>query len=105
MPKENTLIAIKRLIFAGQYRFSEKARDEMAADNISETDVGEAILNAVAIHKELRSTSTRRRMAGEKLYVIMGTNFEGLAIYTKGKIIREGEREYFYFLISSKISE
>ena len=38
------------------------------------------------------------------LYVIKGLTFDGLAIYTKGKILKYAEQEVFYVLISSKRS-
>jgi hypothetical protein len=41
---------IKRAILTGDYAFSEKARIEMEADEITELDVAESILNAVAIY-------------------------------------------------------
>ena len=49
------LIRIKRAVLAGRYAFSEKARLEMEADGVTELDVAESILNAVAIYKRLRS--------------------------------------------------
>ena len=51
------LIRIKRAVLAGNYAFSEKARIDMEADSLSELDVAESILSAVAISKVLRSTS------------------------------------------------
>ena len=74
----------------------------MEADDLTELDVVESILNAVAIYKRIRSRSPFRRQAREYLYVIQSTNLDGLAIYTKGKFIREGSSETYYFLISSK---
>jgi hypothetical protein len=65
-------------------------------------DVAEAIINAPAIRKTLRSTSAYRDHAREMLYVIIGTNFAGLPIYTKGKLVREGGQDTYYFLVSSK---
>jgi len=55
------LIRIKRAVLAGNYAFSEKARIEMEADSLTELDVAESTLNAVAISKVLRSTSIRRK--------------------------------------------
>lgn len=46
------LVRIKRAVLAGHYAFSEKARLEMEADRLTELDVAEAILNAVAIFKK-----------------------------------------------------
>jgi hypothetical protein len=73
----------------------------MDADAITEVDVAESILNAVAIYKTLRSRSPLRKTI-EYLYVIQSPNLEGLAIYTKGKLVREAGAEVYYFLISSK---
>lgn len=96
------LIRIKRAVLAGYYAFSEKARIEMEADSLTELDVAESILSAVAVSKVLRSTSIRRKRSGERLYVIQSTNLSGLLIYTKGKLVPEAESETYYFLISSK---
>lgn len=96
------LIRIKRAVLAGNYAFSEKARLEMEVDGLTELDVAESILNSVAVSKVVRSTSTRRNWPGERLYVIQSTNLSGLLIYTKGKLVSEGEVETYYFLISSK---
>jgi len=61
-------------VVTGHYAFSEKARTEMKIDGITELDVAESILNAVAIHKKLRSTNPRRQWRKEYLYVIQSTN-------------------------------
>jgi hypothetical protein len=68
------LVRIKRAVLAGHYAFSEKARVEMEADGITELDVAESILNAVAIGKVIRSRSPRRKNLKERLYVIQSTN-------------------------------
>jgi hypothetical protein len=49
------LVRIKRAILAGRYAFSEKARFEMECDGLTELDVAESIVNAVAIYKKIRS--------------------------------------------------
>lgn len=95
------LVRIKRAVLTGHYVFSEKALLELDADAITEVDVAESILNAVAIYKTLRSRSPWRTTR-EYLYVIQSPNLEGLAIYTKGKLVREAGTEVYYFLISSK---
>lgn len=97
------LVRIKRLVIAGQVLFTEKAEDEMSADGLIPEIVYEAILNAPAITKTLRS---RNPVSGkrEMLYVIKGLTFDGLALYTKGKILTYAEQEVFYVLISSKRS-
>src|SRR6266508_6283235 len=98
----DVLARIKRAVLAGRYAFSEKARNEMKADGITELDVAESILNAVAIYKKMRSTSPRRQHRREYLYIIQSTNLDGFPIYTKGKFVRKGDTETYYFLISSK---
>ncbi len=96
------LIKIKRAVLAGRYAFSEKARIEMEADGITELDVAESILNAVAIYKIIRSRSSYRSGRRENLYVIQSTNLEGLPIYSKGELVKEEGQDVYYFLISSK---
>jgi len=98
----DVLVRIKRVVLAGHYTFSEKARLEMETDSLTELDVAESILNAVAIYKTLRSRSPYRRHAKEYLYVIQSTNLDGLMIYTKGKLVHEAGIETYYFLVSSK---
>jgi hypothetical protein len=99
---KDTLVRIKRAVLAGHYVFSEKARGEMEADGLTELDVAESILNAVAIYKRLCSHSPFRLHTKEYLYVIQSVNLEGLAIYSKGKLGHEKGTETYYFLISSK---
>ena len=89
-------------MLAGNYAFSEKARLEMEADGLTELDVAESILNAVAIYKRIRSRSPYHQKEREYLNVIQSTNLDGLMIYTKGKLVTELGVETFYFLISSK---
>jgi len=74
----------------------------MEAEALTELDVAESILNAVAIFKRICSRSLLRPKSGEYLYVIQGTNLDGLPIYSKGKLVKQAGEEAFYFLISSK---
>ena len=85
--RSDLLRRIKRAVLAGNYAFSEKALLEMEADALTELDVAESILNAVAIYKTLRSRSSWRQQRTEYLHVIQSTNFDGLMIYTKGKLV------------------
>ncbi len=96
------LIKIKRAVLSGRYAFSEKARLEMEMDNLTELDVAESILNAVAIYKKIRSRSPFRQGAHEYLYIIQSSNLEGLVVYTKGKLVKDGTTETYDFLISSR---
>jgi hypothetical protein len=76
---------------------------EMARDSLAPELVYEAILNAPAIFKVLRSRNPKTKKV-EKLYVIKGLTFDGLEIYTKGKILKKEGVDVFYVLISSKRS-
>lgn len=100
----DVLIRIKRLVIARKVVFTEKAKIEMAADHLTRDVVYEAILNAPTISKRLRSRNPKTG-ASETLYIIKGWTFDGLAIYTKGKILKEGQSEVFYVFISSKRSQ
>jgi hypothetical protein len=102
--QSDVLIKIKRTVMAGRYQFSKKAVLEMDADGLTEFDIVESILNAVTIHKKIRSRSPQRKHASEYLYVIQSTNLDGIFIYTKGKFVREDGAEIFYFMISAKRS-
>ena len=97
----HVLMRIKWAVLTGRYSFTKKARIEMAIDDLAEIDIAESILNARDIYKKLRSTSPSRNKRREYLYVIRGTNLDGLVIYTKGKFVVEGTETY-YSLVSSK---
>lgn len=99
----DTLAQIKRLVIAGNVLFTRKAEDEMAGDSLTPELVFESILNAASIFKILRSRDPKTGRS-EKLYVIKGLTFDGLDIYTKGKILKKGGADIFYVLISSKRS-
>ena len=97
------LVRIKRLVIARKVLFTEKAECEMAADSLTPDLVYESILNAPSIFKSLRSRNPRTGKT-EKLYVVKGLTFDGLDIYTKGKILNKAGGDIFYVLISSKRS-
>ena len=99
----DVLIRIKRLVISRRVLFTEKADLEMSADMLTPEIVYEAILNAPAIFKSLRSRNPKTGKA-ERLYVIKGMTFDGLEIYTKGKIMKMEGIDVFYVLISSKKS-
>ena len=97
------LVKIKRLVVSHRVLFTEKAEIEMARDALTPELVYEAILNAPAIFKVLRSRNPKAGRS-ERLYVIKGLTFDGVDIYTKGKILKEQGVDIFYVLISSKKS-
>jgi len=100
---DHALAAIKRLCLSGRIAFTEKAEFELVRDELIEQDVIEAILSASRINKRLRSANPFSG-ARETLYVIQSENWNGVPIYTKGKIVRESDGDRFYVLISSKRS-
>ena len=73
----------------------------MGADGLTELDIAESILNAVAIYKTLRSQSPWRQQRTEYLHIIQSINLDGVMIYTKGKLVEEAGVERDYFLVSS----
>jgi len=99
----DTLVRIKRLVIARNVLFTRKAEGEMAAEALTPELVYESILNAPCIFEALRSRNPRTRKI-ERLYVIKGLTFDGLDIYTKGKILTKAGGDVFYVLISSKRS-
>ena len=101
---DDILTAIKRAVLARRFEFSDKAAIEMEADGLTELDIAESIVNAVAIYKTVRSRSPYRIASREYLHVIVGQNFHGLPIYTKGKLVARRGNDQFYYLVSSKRS-
>jgi hypothetical protein len=99
----DALVRIKRLVVARRVLFTDKAESEMAAESLTPELVYEAMLNAPAIFKTLRSRNPRTGRT-ERLYIIKGMTFDGLDIYTKGKIVTKEGVDIFYVLISSKRS-
>lgn len=99
----DTLARVKRLVLRRQVLFTEKAEDEIAAEGLTHDLVYEAIINASKISKTLRSQNPKSGKR-EMLYVIRGVTYDGIEIYTKGKILRSQGRDVFYVLISSKRS-
>ena len=97
------LAKIKHLVVTRHVIFTAKAKLEMKEDDLTRELVYESILNAPSIFKALRSRNPRTGET-EKLYVIKGLTFDGLDIYTKGKILTKEGVDVFYVLISSKRS-
>ena len=95
------LTRIKRAVISGNVIFTDKATTERERDGLSEEDVIESIVIAVAIYKTIKSV---RRAAGrrEYLHIIQSTNLEGTVVYSKGKLVAQGGIETYYVLISAK---
>ena len=96
------LLRIKWCCLANRVVFTDKAIDERIASGLSEVDVIEAVVNAPAIYKILRSRSQRRAIRAERLYVIVGITHEGIVVYTKGALRREQGEDRFYVFVSAK---
>lgn len=98
------LIKIKRLVISRKVVFTTKAREERQADGLTVEEIFESIINCPIIHKSILSTSEFKKRKKEKLYIIIGSSFDGKLIYTKGAIRKVNNLEEFYILISSKWS-
>ena len=66
---------------------------EMEIDGLTELDIAESILNAVAIYKTVRSSNPRRPCIREYLHIIQSANLSGLSTYSKGKLVQEASEE------------
>ena len=99
----DVLHRIKQLVRRGDYRFTDKALDEMQQDGLRESDVIESILDADHIDKILKAQGIRREPKKELLYVIKNRSLDGTPIYTKGVIRKQRDFQVFYILVSSKV--
>jgi hypothetical protein len=97
------LTKIKRLIITGQFVFTAKADAERLADGLTQEHVLESILNSSFVRAK-KSTSPWRKDRHEKMYIIESFTYDGLLIYTKGVIRKQGEAETFYIIVSAKRS-
>lgn len=82
----DTLTRIKRAVIAGNIVFTDKATIERERDCLTEGDVIESIVTAVAIYKTIKSIRPGGR-GREYLHVIQSTNLDGCLVYTKGKLL------------------
>ncbi|GMV19577.1 MAG: hypothetical protein AMXMBFR56_78010 [Polyangiaceae bacterium] len=98
------LLRIKRCCLTGRVVFTDKADTERVAGGLSHADVIEAIVNAPAVYKTLRSRASVRRRRSEKLYVIIGITHEGIHVNTKGALRTVEGEDVFYLLVSAKRS-
>ena len=73
----DVVVRIKRLVVARQVEFTMKAEQERLRDGLTVEDVLESIVNANALKKVLRSRSSARTHARQRLYVIESPNFSG----------------------------
>ena len=99
------LARIKKCILLRQVVFTYKAADERVFDDLTELEVFESIVNAIRIEKRIRSTGPRRGKKAEYLYIIISPTAQGVAVYTKGKLVDDHGVETYYLLISSKLAE
>ena len=96
------LFRIKRCCLTGRVVFTSKADDERVASGLSHDDVIEAVVNAPALYKTVRSRSTARAVRTERLYVVVGLTHDAVIVYTKGAIRRFAGADYFYIFVSAK---
>lgn len=94
---------IKRLIIQGHFKFTLKADAERLLDGLTQEDVLESILNASLIRAK-KSHSPQRKISDERMYIIESFTYDGILIYSKGVIRKEGQIETFYIIVSAKRS-
>src|ERR1039458_2654498 len=100
----DVLARIKRCALLHRVRFTFKAADERVADDLTELEVLESLVNAVRVEKKLRSAVSLRRGLPDYLYVIKAPTAPREIVYTKGKFVDEAGVETYYLLISAKIA-
>jgi hypothetical protein len=94
---------IKRLIIQGHFKFTLKADAERLLDGLTQEDVLESILNAALIRAK-KSHSPNRKEPDERMYIIESFTYDGILIYSKGVIRKDGPIETFYIIVSAKRS-
>jgi hypothetical protein len=97
----DTLTRIKRAVLTGNVIFTDKATTDRELDGLTEEDVIESIVTAVAIYKTIKSTRTSGKRR-EYLHIIQSTNLEGIPVYSKGKLVVRGGVDTYYILKSAK---
>jgi hypothetical protein len=98
------LILIKQLVLRRKIIWTGQSESQMAIDGLTREEVIESIVNARSLRSK-RSTSPQRGHSREKVHIIVGRTYAGLAIYTKGVIRKVEDRETFYVMISAKRNE
>jgi hypothetical protein len=98
------LLRIKRCCLFGRVVFTEKAEDEHLASGLTRDHILEAVINAPALYKTLRSRASGRWARRETLYIVVGITHEGILVYTKGALRRFSGQDYFYLFVSAKRS-
>ena len=98
----DVLSRIKRCALLQRIRFTEKAEAERLADDLTELEVFESLVNATHIEKTIRSTSPYRPSRKEYLHIIVSPTARGLVVYTKGKLVNDKGVETYYLLVSAK---
>jgi len=94
---------IKRLIIQGHFKFTLKADAERLLDGLTQEDVLESILNASLIRTK-KSHSPRQKEPDERMHIIESFTYDGILIYSKGVIRKDGPIETFYIIVSAKRS-
>jgi len=105
LPRMDLLARIKRCALLGQVRFTLKAAAERVADDLTELEICESLVNATRIEKRLRSTSSFRASSRDYLCVITAPTAAGILVYTKGRLVVDGNVETYYLLVSAKVAE
>lgn len=98
-----TLEEIKRLVAAGQYRFSGKVLEHLTEGHYDLEDLVHCILSAIEISKTERDE--RRESVHGMKYTILGHDTCGLTFYTVGKVVKGSDGRYYFFITAHAADE
>ena len=93
---------IKRAVLTGNYAFSEKARIENGGRPDYRVGCRRIYTQCSGNIQDCSIDLTPSGEIRAMLHIIQSTNLNGLAIYTKGKLVCDAGQDSYYFLISSK---
>jgi hypothetical protein len=95
-----TLDEIRRLIIERNYDYSEKVREFMEAGWFCNEDLEECILSAADFHK-VENDELKTSIDGKK-YVILGRDGCGRWFYTCGKVKRNEDGKFYFFITAHR---
>lgn len=98
-----TLDEIKKLVGAGNYRYSSKVHDRLSEGEFDLEDLVHCVLSATEIYKKERDEK-RESVHGMK-YVIIGRDTYGRQFYTAGKVVTGAGGRYYFYITAHECGE
>jgi len=95
-----TLDEIKQLILEQDYDYSYKVREFMENGWYCNEDLEECVLSAKAFHK-IENDEMKTAVDGKK-YVILGKDGCGQRFYTCGKVLKDGNGKFYFFITAHR---